>query len=46
MNYKSEGWVWTQQYVTWTPLVLEQPEPEITDVSEAQQILAEIMAKK
>jgi len=44
-NYKSEGWVWTQSYVNWAPLVLEPAEPEVTDLTEAQKVLAEIMSK-
>lgn len=39
---------WTQQYQGWVPLALSTPiqdEPEITDLTEAQEILAKIMSK-
>jgi hypothetical protein len=39
---------WTQKYQGWAPLVLNVPiqsEPEITDLSEAKEILAKIMSK-
>ena len=47
MHYKQE-YQWIQTYQGWIPLVLHthipEQEPEITDFTEAQQILAKIMA--
>ena len=36
--------VWTQVYETW-PLPNSKVEPEITDLTEAREVLARIMAK-
>jgi hypothetical protein len=48
MNNKQQ-YYWTQSYQGWAPLVLDihvpAQEPEITDFSEAQKILAKIMSK-
>jgi hypothetical protein len=49
MEKETSIWGWTQHYTGWVPLILNTPiqdEPEITDLSEAQQVLAKSMSKE
>ena len=49
-NFNGYTITWTQGYQAWHPMIsfrdgVEQPDPEITDFTEANQVLAKIMAK-
>jgi len=47
--HDKQQYFWIQSYQGWIPLVLHTPvpqqEPEITDFTEAQEVLAKIMSK-